>query len=461
METIGRNIFTLRLFESIIIGIGVLFSFLLFYNVGDLKTSLLSAILLTSFPFYIANSNDFYPFEAFLFIVTVYLFIGYAKLGKEKYLYLFSLISGFAIANNLTFVFILPSIFMATIAVKKNMFSRTLEIGRDKRLLVLCLFLVGLTPIIIPTLSLAKDGKVGKEMLDPTIKIFHENRYPKTIFTLNNIYPPGIISENMLLVYIVVIMLSSVGWIIRIKRGKGDWHFFILVFLLTYLIIFNFFPWPTSKDKNILRLISPMTLFPFVLVSGLYSIKVNRRVGKVIFIVSILAILSINLIGLYNLNDFLSNKERVETINSRISSIHSKPEKYIENNSSVYGIFWLQKRSAVKSDSKFDSFFSSESDSKFRAKVKKLLSNLNTEVEEGKKVFLILPSEDWNKTGTKQVLFYCLERKYEGKSICNYIPRKIRKFSTKNEIQLREVRRVRALNGFDVYVVYRLYKTDD
>lgn len=145
----GQNTFALRI---PILAFSVLTSLLFylftreFYNI---KTALLSLVLLIIMPSYLINSRLSYEFILLTFfcIFSLYLIQRYDKTENKKYLYFLVLTLGLGIISKLNFLFFILS-FILSLKIFP-IFKRSLEIAKKEMLVMLFLFFFVLYPLII------------------------------------------------------------------------------------------------------------------------------------------------------------------------------------------------------------------------------------------------------------------------------------------------------------------------
>jgi 4-amino-4-deoxy-L-arabinose transferase-like glycosyltransferase len=173
----GNSILALRI--PILI-LSILTMFLLYLYIKNLygkETAIVALFVYSILPFVIKSDFTATEFSPLLFFILfdIYLFHKYRKTNSNKFLYLFSLISGFAVMTRLSFLFFLFSFFLTLKINPDNQYKKKYKKYNFKKILILSvLFIIGIYPML--HYNLFNDF--------PTIRYALRN-FPKTEFNEN------------------------------------------------------------------------------------------------------------------------------------------------------------------------------------------------------------------------------------------------------------------------------------
>lgn len=154
---------------------------ILFYlyvkDVYGIHVSILSLFIFTIIPLFIILSNNAVEYSPVLFFIlfAIYLFHKYQKTNNNKFIYLFSFVSGLGIITRLTFLFFLFS-FLLTLKINPDINHKKKRNKINFKMLLICFlfFIIGIYPML--HYNIFNDFPTAKYVL---------RNFPKTEFNVN------------------------------------------------------------------------------------------------------------------------------------------------------------------------------------------------------------------------------------------------------------------------------------
>jgi 4-amino-4-deoxy-L-arabinose transferase-like glycosyltransferase len=281
LETLGKNIFALRL-PSVIAGIAtILFTYHLMEKVYDKRTAILVSFILAVLPVhvYFSRVGNELIWIPFLVILSLYLINEYETKKEKKYIYLFAFVSGIGISFKLNFLFFLMGL---TISWQILKYPNLKDLKFKDYIFSFLLILIGLYPLI----------KFNLYNLNSTPYFAN---FPITAGGDNLLNVPGNIAGGIWnLVYLYdfwsILLFGSFGYIIsHMISKKTDKLLYEKIFLLLFISIFVF---ASTLTLNKFSFSDFIVLSPFVSIiigrslSVFFSFLERKKIVLSLFLLS-------------------------------------------------------------------------------------------------------------------------------------------------------------------------------
>ncbi|MFB6089310.1 MAG: ArnT family glycosyltransferase [Candidatus Aenigmatarchaeota archaeon] len=332
---INNNQISYRLAQSLFLSISGILIYLTALNLYNKRIGIITLLIILASPILIRFNGEM-PVLLLYTSMIFYFIVKYYKRNENKFLYLASIILGFAISIKLLFIYVALSFLIASLILYRN---RIRKINGITFFVTFLMILVGCSGFI--TLNIANDFLTLQYMSKNSIttrgnynnlnildnfltRIYHTKdllEIPSRFRQLRNL----ISNKIRFFINNTIFVLSSI--FVIIKRRRKD--LFLLTFMGLFLMMTIFIP--TIPNLQHLAPLIPMI---FILMSLLINELPKKSSYFLLTLIIIFNILTVTQVG-YIINDEKLTREKIP----HLSNVHKEVKKYIDNEDIIITVF--------------------------------------------------------------------------------------------------------------------------
>ncbi|GEM_PF-6543684 len=462
----------LRMIQALFLALGIFASYFLFKFITDRETAILSSLLLVTTPFFITAATEIYPVLSFLFVVSVLSFFKYVDSGIEIYAYATAFVVGVGITQRVNFAFAVVSLFASSLIMH---FFGEVDIFKGKFMKVLSVSLVllvlGTMPVLISfvrsespfedlsqSVTTREETSVG-DLADEFTKTFftadrriwygYEFGYREFDYLYKRDYGPELRNDRTWLaasrVSLILFIASLIGFaVIWFKERLNVWEKIVALTVLIYPLLFLVNP----GGMHEVYYHQIYMIIPLITIVGLK--KMNSRV----LVICLVVLLTVNGVRIYQFNELLSDRERLEVEAPAFTHLEGRALNYIEEpeNSKVITMEWERSHGfRLLTNDKLD-LLALEEVGRFQNSSSIILDLMKSEIREN--TYLVMPVENWKESEAEKIIYYCFAEKED--NWCDAALRALEKYIKEENPKYEIVGNIESLGGIEVYDIYRI-----